>query len=154
MLAATPVSSSLMSTGKRLGKKSKSKVDEGTTGTFAGFTKLTSAAFIDLSNLNCINDIGECIKASSKSLRSLSLSLSYELASKSRRSTTTAPPPNADDLDDGDFSDETEDILNADNPPAPPSQPVSAAEARKDKLAQDAILATIFDMQGQIGEGQ
>ena len=153
-LSAVPATTSTTSSmAKRLSKKPKGRLDDGTAGgAFSGFTKLASVAFTDLTSLDCVTDIAECIKASSTTLRSLSLSLSWELAQKSRKSTTTAPPAN--DLDDGDFSDDTEDMLNADLPPPPVTQPVSAADARRDKLAQDAILSKIFDMQWAAAEGK
>lgn len=147
---STPGSASI---AKRLGKKAKGRLDDaGAAGAFGGFNGLASIAFTDLTNLDYVTDIANCIKASSKSLRSLSLSLSWDLAQRSRKATTTAPPAN--DVDDGDFSDDTEDMLNSDLPPPPPAQPVSAADAKKDRLAQDAILSKIFDMEGIAAEGK
>ena len=135
---------------KRLDKKAKSRNSDGL---YSGFNQLASVAFTDLTNLDCLTDIAGCIKASSSSLRSISLSLSSDLANKSREPPTTTAPPQ--DVDDGDFSDDTEDALNAD---LPNSQAVpetaTAADVRKDKLAQDAILARIFDMQGAATEGK
>jgi hypothetical protein len=144
---STPGSATI---AKRLGKKAKGRLDDA--GAFAGFTGLASVAFTDLTSLDYVTDIANCIRASSTSLRSLSLSLSWDLAQKSRKATTTAPPAN--DVDDGDFSDDTEDMLNSDLPPPPPAQPVSAADAKKDRLAQDAILSKIFDMEGVAAEGK
>jgi len=154
MLSAVPAfTSTPASIAKRLGKKAKGRLDDaGVAGAFAGFTGLASVAFTDLTSLDYITDIANCIKASSTSLRSLSLSLSWDLAQKSRKSTTAAPPAN--DIDDGDFSDDTEDMLNSDLPPPPPAQPVSAADAKKDRLAQDAILSKIFDMEAVAAEGK
>lgn len=75
------------------------------------------------------------------------------MANKSRESPTTATPAN--EIDDGDFSDDTEDMLNADLPTTQTAaEPVSAADVRKDRLAQDAILARIFDLQGVAAEGK
>lgn len=156
MLSAVPAFTSTpgsASIAKRLGKKAKGRLDDaGLAGAFGGFTGLASIAFTDLTNLDYVTDIANCIKASSTSLRSLSLSLSWDLAQKSRKATTAAPPAN--DVDDGDFSDDTEDMLNSDLPPPPPAQPVSAADAKKDRLAQDAILSKIFDMDGIAAEGK
>ena len=156
VLSAIPATASnTPSVLKRPDKKPTGRVDDGTSvGAFSGFTKLASVAFTDLTSLDYIADIAGCIKSSSSSLRSLSLSLSWELAQKSREPTTTATPAN--EPDDGDFSDDTEDMLNADLPPPPPpvSQTVSPVDARKDKVAQDAILSKVFDMQSVTAEGK
>ncbi len=156
MLSAVPAFTSTpgsASIAKRLGKKAKCRLDDaGAAGAFGGFTGLASIAFTDLTNLDHVTDIANCIKASSTSLRSLGLSLSWDLAQRSRKATTTAPPAN--DVDDGDFSDDTEDMLNSDLPPPPPAQPITAADAKKDRLAQDAILSKIFDMEGFAAEGK
>ena len=71
MLAAIPAPTPNL---QRLSKKPKGRSEEES---FSGFTKLASVAFTDLTSLDCIADIAGCIKASSSTLRSFSLSLSW-----------------------------------------------------------------------------
>lgn len=119
----------------------------------AGFANLAHVAFLDIVDLDGLHKIASCLRASSKSLRSLTLSLSWDIASKARKSSTSAnnPPPPADD----DLSVDDSDELSLDpGPPPPPSQPVNAAEVRRDRLAQEDILAKIFDLEAVAAEGK
>ena len=119
---------------------------------FSGFKTLTSLALMGLSNLECLGEISECIKASSGSLNSLTLSLSTELAKKARK-----PVPVNPDLDDpSDTELDEEDMLNDPMPPSASTvQPVTnEADIRKEKLAQESILAKIFDLQSVSAEGK
>ena len=139
---------------KRLIKKPKVS-DPADANYLSGFSNLMTVAFLEISNLDGLSNISACLKASSANLRSLTLSLAWELASKARKSNTPPAPPPAM-LDDGDMSeDDTEDMTPLDPvPPPPPTQPASAAEIRKDKLAQETILAKIFDLQAVAAEGK
>ena len=119
---------------------------------FSGFKTLASLALMGLSNLECLGEISECIKASSGSLNSLTLSLSTELAKKARK-----PVPVNPDLDDpSDTELDEEDMLNDPMPPSASTvQPVTnEADIRKEKLAQESILAKIFDLQSVSAEGK
>lgn len=123
---------------------------------FAGFKGLITLALVGMSNLDCLSEISECIKASSATLKSLTLSLSTELARKSRK---PAPVnPELDELSDTeqDEEDEEEDTMNT-QPPASGSQPAAPtneADIRKEKIAQESILAKVFDLQSVSAEGK
>lgn len=158
-LSAIPAtsSSSASSQMKRLIKKPKVS-DPADANYLSGFSNLATVAFLEISNLDGLSNISACLKASSANLRSLTLSLAWDLASKARKSNppTPPPPPPPAMLDDEDISDDdTDDMGPLDPPPPPPpSQSVSAAEIRKDKLAQETILAKIFDLQSVAAEGK
>ncbi|KAL8822233.1 MAG: hypothetical protein Q9191_007030 [Dirinaria sp. TL-2023a] len=159
-LSAIPAASSgsASSQMKRLIKKPKVS-DPADAYCLSGFSSLAIVAFLEISNLDGLSNISACLKASSANLRSLTLSLAWELASKARKSnppTPPPPPPPPAMLDDADMSDDdTDDMAPLDPPPPPPpSQSVSAAEIRRDKLAQETILAKIFDLQAVAAEGK
>ena len=121
---------------------------------FSGFKSLHTLTLVGLSNHDCLSEIAECIKASSASLKCLTLSLSTELARKSRKPV----PVNSSELDDpSDTEMDDEDELS--QPPQPPpgaSQATTTNEAdiRKEKLAQESILAKVFDLQSVSAEGK
>ena len=121
---------------------------------FSGFKSLHTLTLVGLSNHDCLPEIAECIKASSASLKCLTLSLSTELARKSRKPV----PVNSSELDDpSDTEMDDEDELS--QPPQPPpgaSQATTTNEAdiRKEKLAQESILAKVFDLQSVSAEGK
>ena len=121
---------------------------------FSGFKYLHTLEVVGVSNLDCLPEIAQCMKASSANLKSLTLTLSSELALKARKPATTTTVAALDDdvsdteLDDDDFMD----------PPPPPAsgvpQPSNEADIREEKLAQENILATVFDLQNvaQVGK--
>jgi len=121
---------------------------------FSGFKTLSSLALMGMSNLECLPEVAECIKASSATLKCLTLSLSSDLARKARK--TVAVNPETDDLSESEL--EEDDLLN--DPVPPPTattqqQPVTnEADIRKEKLAQESILAKIFELQGVAAEGK
>lgn len=122
---------------------------------FSGFKYLNTLEVVGISNLDCLSEIAQCIKASSATLKSLSLTLSSELARKSRKpaATQTAAAALDEDLSDTDLDDDE----FMDPPPAPASngiQPANEADIREEKLAQENILATVFDLQSvaQVGK--
>jgi hypothetical protein len=121
---------------------------------FSGFKHLCSLTLLGLSNLDCLGEICDCLKASSTSLRSLTLSLSAELARKARQPSVSNPHP--DDATDTDPDGDDEDEMNDPQMPnqTTSGQPVNEADIRKEKLAQEAILAKIFDLQGVAAEGK
>lgn len=122
---------------------------------FSGFKSLHTLTLLGMSNHDCLSEIAECIKASSASLKCLTLSLSTELARKSRKPV----PVNNPDLDDpSDTEMDDEDELS--QPPQPPTGASQAttttneADIRKEKLAQESILAKVFDLQSVSAEGK
>ena len=107
-----------------------------------------------ISGHECLAEVAQCIKASSATLKSFTLTLSVEMARKSRKPVTAAPAPAIhDDLSDTELDDD--EVLSHPLPP-PPSmpQPANEADIREEKLAQENILATIFDLQSvaQVGK--
>lgn len=140
---------------RKMQKKKTSTYDYWANGrAFSGFSHLCSLTLLGLSSLDCLGEICDCLKASSTSLRSLTLSLSSELARKARQPSATNPQADdATDTDpDGDDEEEMNDVQlpNSNNS----GQPVNEADIRKEKLAQEAILARIFDLQGVAAEGK
>ena len=104
-----------------------------------------------MSNLDCLGEIAECIKASSATLNSLSLSLSTDLARKARKPTPVNPE--LDDASDTEL--EEDDMLDPMPPPPSTAQPATnEADIRKEKLAQESILAKVFDLQSVSAEGR
>lgn len=121
---------------------------------FSGFRNLCSLTLLGISSLDCLGEIAACLKASSISLRSLTLSLSTELAHKARKPVASNPAieETSDTEPDGD---DEEEVIDASTPHVNnPGQPVNEADIRKEKLAQEAILARIFDLQGVAAEGK
>lgn len=140
---------------RKMQKKKTSSYDYWANGrAFSGFKCLSSLTLLGLSNLDCLGEISGCLKASSTSLRSLTLSLSSELARKARQpSVSNQHPDDATDTDpDGDDDDEMNDPQLPN--PTNSGQPINEADIRKEKLAQEAILAKIFDLQGVAAEGK
>ncbi|KAL9002085.1 MAG: hypothetical protein Q9188_004977 [Gyalolechia gomerana] len=120
----------------------------------SGFKQLNSLSLLGISSLDYLDEISGCLKASTTSLKSLALSLSHETAQKARKVSAAAPPP----VDDATSDDEEDDELV--DPPTPPPPPPATtplptlptrteADVRKEKQAQEAILAKIFDMEQQ-----
>ena len=122
---------------------------------FSGFKSLHTLTLVGLSNHDCLSEIAECIKASSASLKCLTLSLSTELARKSRKP-VPVNNPELDDPSDTEMDDEDE----LSQPPQPPTGASQAAtttneaDIRKEKLAQESILAKVFDLQSVSAEGK
>lgn len=107
-----------------------------------------------MSNLECLPEVAECIKASSASLKCLTLSLSMDLAHKSRKPV----PVNPEVEDPSDTELDEDDLLNDPMPPTASTtqqQPATnEADIRKEKLAQESILARVFDLQSVAVEGK
>lgn len=124
---------------------------------FSGFKTLHTLTLVGMSNHDCLSEIAECIKASSASLKCLILSLSTELARKSRKP-VPVNNPELDDPSDTEMDDEDE----LSQPPQPPTGNSQAAtttttneaDIRKEKLAQESILAKVFDLQSVSAEGR
>ncbi|KAI4289631.1 MAG: hypothetical protein L6R35_001091 [Caloplaca aegaea] len=122
----------------------------------SGFKQLHSLSLLGISSLDYLDEISGCLKSSTTTLKSLSLSLSHETAQKARKA--SASPPPADDV----TSEDEEDDELVDHPPPPPpvanSIPTlptrTEADVRKEKQAQEAILARIFDMEQHNNESK
>lgn len=157
ILSATPSSSNPWGSGsswsKRAAPKNNDRYDfwRGRR-SLSKFNGLKTLILNDISDLECLDEIAGCLRASSSSLKSLTLSLSLELALKARKPDTTAPGVAGDDSD----PDLTESEDEAGNPPVvtQAAQATNAAEVQKDRLAQDAILAKIFSLQDVANEGK
>lgn len=121
---------------------------------FSGFRHLSTLAIMGVSNLECLTEISDCIKSSSLTLKSLTMSLSTDLARKARK--PVAVNPELDELSDTELD---EDEI-ADDPMLPPAAatqstpPTNEADIRKEKLAQEGILAKVFDLQSVAAEGK
>lgn len=119
---------------------------------FSRFKNLTTLTLLGISDLDCLAEIAGCLKSSSASLKSLTLSISQDLALKSRK--RSAPNPTGDEPSESD-PDGDEDTLDASQQPTTTKkQEVNEADVRREKIAQEAILAKIFDLQGVSMEGK
>jgi len=119
---------------------------------FSRFKNLTTLTLLGISDLDCLAEIAGCLKSSSASMKSLALSISQDLALKSRK--RSAPNPTVDEQSESD-PDEDEDILDASQQPTTTKkQQVNEADIRREKIAQEAILARIFDLQDVSMEGK
>ena len=119
---------------------------------FSRFKYLASLTLLGISDLDCLAEISGCLKSSSASLKSLTLSISQDLALKSRRPSVSSPT--VDEPSESD-PDEDEDTLDVSQQPATTTkQQISEADIRKEKIAQEGILARVFDLQGVSVEGK
>ena len=122
---------------------------------FSGFKSLHTLTLVGLSNHDCLSEITDCIKGSSASLKRLTLSLSTELARKSRKP-VPVNNPEMDDPSDTEMDDDDE-LTPPPQPPMGPSQAATTtneADIRKERLAQESILAKVFDLQSVSAEGK
>lgn len=156
ILSATPGSSSTYGDGPSWSKRSLSKnsgrydywKDRRSLSKFSGLRVLT---LCDLSDLECLEEIAGCLRASSSTLKSFSLSLSWELALKARKPDTVTPEAVGDMSDPMTESDDEP----ADQPTTSQTAPTfNADDTRKDRIAQEAILARIFNEQEVASQGR
>ncbi|KAL8793030.1 MAG: hypothetical protein Q9195_004341 [Heterodermia aff. obscurata] len=113
------------------------------------FSGLKQLALYEISDLECLGEIEGCLKASSLSLKSLTLALSWEFALKAFKPGRSSTPNAAEDLSDPDMTE------SDDETPPPATVPtVNAADTRRDRLAQEAILAKVFGLQAVANEGK
>ena len=141
---------------KKLSKKKAGGYDYWINGrVFSGFKTLHSLTVLGISNSECLGEIAGGLKASSNTLRSLSLSLAYDLALKARKPLVSNPAPNdtSDTEPDGEDEEDPMDMpeLNTagPQPPAP-----NEADIRQEKLIQETFLARIFNLEAVVGEGK
>ncbi|KAL8775662.1 MAG: hypothetical protein Q9209_000158 [Squamulea sp. 1 TL-2023] len=117
----------------------------------SGFKHLSNLSLLGISSLDYLEEISACMKSNTTTLKSLSLSLSYEMALRARKM-SAAPPPAEDSASD----EEDEELID----PGPANNPVpivpasTEADVRKEKQAQETILARIFDMEQQHQESK
>ena len=120
---------------------------------FSGFKSLTSLSLVKINSLDCLEEVADCLRASSLSIRTLKISLvsDFDLVCASNE-----PADNPTDTEDDDEDEADADPLAP--PTAPPStgtQPVmTEAEKRTLLVAKDNILARILDLQTVSKEGK
>ncbi|KAL9586024.1 MAG: hypothetical protein Q9212_001169 [Teloschistes hypoglaucus] len=127
----------------------------------SAFKHLSSLSLLGISSLDYLDEIAGCLKSSTTSLKSLTLSLSHDMVQKARK-VSAAPPPTDDatsDEDDDELLDHLPpDISQVPTPHAPSatsSTPANTeADVRREKLAQEAILSRIFDLEQQSTESK
>ena len=156
VLSATPGSVNPQGNGtgssKRPSSKGNGRYDYwGDRRPLSKFSRLNELKLKEIADLDCLDEIAGCLRASSATLKHLTLSLSFELALKSRKPSAANPV-----VEDVSEADETQ---SEDDQPLPPvtDQPIqgpSAADARKDRIAQESILAKVFSLQPVTSEGR
>lgn len=116
---------------------------------FSGFTTLKSLEITRLSNLDTLNELRQCIKACSRTLRSLTLTIDSRFGSRPGRVALTPPPNDFDSLSETDLDDD--ELLDV---PTSQTGDVSEAERRQEKMALEGVLAILFDLQGSAAQGR
>ncbi|KAL9590816.1 MAG: hypothetical protein Q9203_000362 [Teloschistes exilis] len=154
---------SLPGSRARIAKKKKPTARNFWTGNreLSAFKHLSSLSLLGISSLDYLDEIAGCLKSSTTSLKSLTLSLSHDMVQKARK-VSAAPPPTDDatsDEDDDELLDHLPpDISQVPTPHAPAatsSTPANTeADVRREKLAQEAILSKIFDLEQQSTESK
>jgi len=126
--------------------------------TFSGFKVLSSLAVLDMDTLDHVPELAQCLLSSACTLKSLELSISEAMALRARK---PGAPQESDDETDPDL-DENENPWAAPPPLPPPpaaanlgSLPQSSeADIRKERLAQESLLARIFGLENLSAEAQ
>lgn len=126
--------------------------------TFSGFKELSSLAVLDMDTLDHIPELTKCILNSACTLKRLELSISEGLALKARK---PGAPQDSDEETDPDI-DEIDNVWVAPPPlPPPPAAlglgplpPANDADIRKERLAQENILARLFGLENLSSESQ
>ena len=125
---------------------------------FSGFGSLRQLGIAGIDELDCLTEIAQCVAACSATLKTLTISLSHELARRARKPSVPSPPvnlPTDSDLDDDD--DDDAETLPASHQPstfASQGHPANEADIRKEKAAQDFVLAKIFGLEAAAVEGR
>ena len=119
---------------------------------FSGFTALSTLEIVKMANLDCLGEISQCIRASSSSLKSLTVTLDPELVLRAQKPATTSLPHVADDLSDSQFEDEL--MLDPVSPVAHAPKPTNEADLRQEKSVQEGILARLFDLEDLAPKGK
>lgn len=113
--------------------------------TFRGLRRLDILGIDDVGE--SLSEIANCVTGSSSTLKSLTLSLSQELARRARRTTASAPTMSAAanaEMDDDD--DDDDDAATLPLTPAAPA-PSNDADVRKERAAQESVLAILFGLE-------
>lgn len=126
--------------------------------TFSGFKVLSSLAVLDMDTLDHVPELAQCILSSACTLKSLELSISEVMALRARK---PGVPQESDTESDPDL-DENDNPWAAPPPlPPPPAAttlgplpPSSEADIRKERLAQENLLARIFGLENLNAEAQ
>ncbi|KAI9870785.1 MAG: hypothetical protein M1830_003810, partial [Pleopsidium flavum] len=126
--------------------------------TFSGFKELSSLAVLDMDTLDYIPELAKCVMSSACTLKRLELSISETLALRARKH---GAPQDSDDETDPDI-DENENVWVAPPPLPPPPAALglgplpqsSEADIRKERLAQENLLARIFGLENMSSEAQ
>ena len=126
--------------------------------TFSGFKVLSSLAVLDMDTLDHVPELAQCVLSSACTLKSLELSISEAMALRARK---PGPSQESDDESDPDL-DENDNPWAAPPPlPPPPAAanlgslpPSSEADIRKERLAQENLLARIFGLENLGAEAQ
>ena len=110
---------------------------------FVGFKDLYHLSILGIDNLDCLPDISTCVLACSATLKSLKLSLSFELARRARKPATPSAPLAYEQAP-----------LDSQDDMTPPPEPatssgiaaINEADIKKEKTAQESFLAKIFGL--------
>jgi hypothetical protein len=114
---------------------------------FSSFKDLRHLAILGIDSLDCLHEFATCMTNSSATLKQLHLSLSLDLARRARKPASPSPPTNqAQDMLDGDEDDD--DMTPPSEPPVVSNPtPVNEADIKREKAAQDSVLAKIFGLE-------
>ncbi|MCJ1356981.1 MAG: hypothetical protein MMC33_006977 [Icmadophila ericetorum] len=112
--------------------------------TFKGLKRLEILGIDDVGE--SLSEIAACVTGSSSTLKSLTLSLSQELARRARRTTPSAPTMSAAANADMDDDDDDDDAPTPPETPAAPA-PSNDADVRKERAAQESVLAILFGLE-------
>lgn len=126
--------------------------------TFSGFKVLSSLAVLDMDTFDHVPELAQCLLSSACTLKSLELSISEAMALQARK---PGAPQESDDETDPDL-DENDNPWAAPPPmPPPPAAanlgplpPSSEADIRKERLAQENLLARIFGLENLSADAQ
>ena len=99
-----------------------------------------------LAGLDSLVEIRHCIRASSATLKSLTVTLDPGSVATSRRSMSALQPQDLDDLSDTEPEDD-EIFYDSISPATAGPQPANEADLRQAKSAQEGILSSLFDLE-------
>ena len=125
--------------------KQVTSISRGSKRKFSSFQNLRKIQILGIDNLDCLDEISTCLRQSSISLKSLTISLSQQLARKARKSAVGAPNTIvvADPLDD-----EDDDITQPATPQMTPSPPQpTEADVKRERKIQESVLGRILGLE-------
>ncbi|DAA76025.1 TPA_exp: Uncharacterized protein A8136_1062 [Trichophyton benhamiae CBS 112371] len=116
------------------------------TQTFSHFNKINSLEVLEMDNLGYIDEISKCILQSSGTLKHLKLSFSERLALSARKKKD-------EEISETSSVQDEEELYQPLPPPPPPGQPAAFtssssrnSEVRRERLAQEQVLARLFSL--------